>query len=172
MRLLYIFIILLLISSTAFAANGEIKTTLYLNDKVYDQFFASEKVKIPTSEWLEWLKKSQKKDSHDRPIIRFGKNWNVRLNIKNNSDMTFKNPIVKITFGENWGNKTENIKTLQPPLKSGESIDLKINLNDYEFVGTENTSMYLMIVLKKDENISMNENYYCIWFDLESEDKK
>ena len=61
MRLFYIFVILLLISSTAFAANGEIKTTLYLNGKVYDQFFASEKVKIPTSEGLNGWKNPKKK---------------------------------------------------------------------------------------------------------------
>ena len=168
MKIFFTCILFILMTSRTFAANGEIETTLYLNEKIYNQFFmVSKRVKIPVKEWQEWVNKSTKKDKYDRPIIRFGENWTMRLNIKNNSDATYQTPILKIVFGESWGNETETIKTLQPPLKSGESINYEINLSDYEFVGVKETFVYLQISIAKDKNISMNENYYSIWFELE-----
>ena len=161
-----IIVLLFLTTSTAFAS-GKLQNTLYLNDRVYDQFLAPEKIKISAEEWQEWLKVSKSKDKHDRPLIRFGKDWKVRLHIKNNSDLALKNPLLKITFGENWGSETKSIKTLEPPLQSGESIDVTVNLSDYEFVGSDQTSVYIMLDLSKDENIPANENHWCIWFDLE-----
>ena len=161
-----IFFLILMMTSKVFAANGEIETTLYLNEKIYDQFFMMSKtIKIPAEEWNKWLEKSTKKDEHNRPLIKFSEDWTVRLHIKNNSDEVFK-PLLKIIFGANWGDNIETIKNLTPPLNPNESIDFKINLSDYEFVGVDNTSVYLQIRIDK-KNFSLNENYYCIWFDLE-----
>ena len=165
-RLLNILIALLILSSTASAAIGKIQTTLYLNGKLYDQFTAPRKIKVPANEWKEWLNHSKSKDKYGRPIIRFNNRWNVRLNIKNNSDMAMENALLKINVGENWGNETEKIMNLEPPLQSGDSIDFNVNLNDYEFVGDDQTSICVMIALSKDENIPANENYWCIWFEL------
>lgn len=165
MRLFSLMILMVIICSTAFAS--DIQTKLYLNEKVYNQFFMqTKKVKIVAVEWKEWLKYSTKEDEHNRPIINFSKNWTVRLNIKNNSDKEF-NPIIKINYGQNWGDDKESIKNLIQPLKPNETVDFKINLNDYEFVGVNNTLIYLNISIASDENFSMNENYYSIWFELE-----
>ena len=162
------------IASTAFAAHSEIKTTLYLNGKKFDQF-AGFKIKIPYNDWQKWIeptKQGNKYDKHDRPMIHFDDNWIVTLKIKNTSKIAFENPRIKIFFTDNWGTKQINeIRTLKSSLGGGESLNYDIPLNKFEFAGVENTSMSIQIWLDKDENLSADENYWNIWFELEDKPK-
>ena len=86
---------------------------------------------------------------------------NVKLQIKNNSAVTWNEPKLKIVFSSNFGKKSEEIKNL-PSLNVGESANISIPLNFYDIAKDANQT-WLQIWLIGNENL-LTEKYWCVVF--------
>ena len=87
-----------------------------------------------------------------------------RLRITNDTDRVWQKPTIKFIFGQNWGDKVTETKSL-PNLASGESADFVIPYNAFTLSDRANTHAYIQIWLNGDES-KMDEHYWCIWFDV------
>lgn len=126
-------------------SSGQLKTSLYLNDTLFDQFeHISENIKISRADWLT---------------------TQARLHIMNDTDKLWLNPKIKFIIGQNWGEgKITETKSL-PTLAVGESADFIIPFNLLSVSDRENTSTYFQIWLAGDES-KMDEHYWSAWFDI------
>lgn len=123
--------------------SGLLKTEFYLNGVPYNQDeHKNDREKVSRAEWLQ---------------------TQARLHIINDTGDIWQNPTIKFIFGQNWGGKVIDTKTL-PALKVGESADFVIPF-DYLLADRKNTSAYLQIYLSGDES-KTDEHYWCVWFDI------
>ena len=119
--------------------SGKIETEIYLNGNIFNQFLEND-IKISPEELTS---------------------QNVKLQIKNNSAVTWNEPKLKIVFSSNFGKKSEEIKNL-PSLNVGESANISIPLNFYDIAKDANQT-WLQIWLIGNENL-LTEKYWCVVF--------
>ena len=121
---------------------GNIKTDLYLNGKLFDQF-------------------------KDENVIISKKNFKTcqfLLHIENNTNAAWDNSKLEITFKPNYGGKEvtrfQELKTLQP----GEVVNLKIPVDSYEIPDIAQTA-WLQIWVRGNEKF-LTEKYWCVIFEF------
>ena len=161
-KFLIIFVILLVICNVSYAE--KISATFFVNGEIYDQF---------------------ERDFEIVTLKKFSETT-CRLRIKNNLNTKFR-PRIKLRFGDNFGNKFEEMKNLSD-IESGESLNFDIEMKNFSVRKSKNTSAGLQIwmdgykiisevggetffekISYDDRNI-FDENYFCVRFNFEIAD--
>ena len=125
--------------------SGQLKTALYMNGALFDQFeYLHESIKMSRDQW---------------------RRTQARLHITNDTGTVWKNPTIKFTLGQNWGEGTVKETRTAASLAPGESTDFVIPFELLNVSERENTSTYIQIWLSGDES-KMDEHYWGAWFDM------